>query len=189
MRFHTLINNLKTAQQVIAGLGIVCVLLLLSNVLLAWLNVKNTKRASVYIVPTHISAPFKISQLHVDASYLQQMTLGFLNERFNVTPSTVDTSHQLLLQSVAPSEYHAVEAVLTREASDIKAGDISSVFYVDHYQIDPQTLTATVSGTLRWWFGEKKMTDHHAQYQLHYRWSGGRLTIVEFAQAKGETKS
>ncbi len=38
------------------------------------------------------------------------MTLGFLNERLNVTPESVEASHQLLLQSVNPRYYHEIAA-------------------------------------------------------------------------------
>ncbi len=72
---------------------------------------------------------------------------------------------------------------LKREAKDIQQGDISSVFYVHHYQVNPQTLTVEVSGIERWWFGEKKMSDKTRTYQLKYQWRGGRLTIESFALA------
>lgn len=183
MRFQTLISELKTAQQVIVIVVVIAIVSITTNLLLSCLAWRMLKQASVYIVPAHITAPFKVSQLSVDGNYLQQMTLGFLNERLNVTPETVDASHQLLLQSVSPRYYHAIVTTLNHEASNIKQGNISSVFYLHHYAVNPHTLTVTVSGTERWWFGEKKMSDQSKTYQLQYRWQQGRLVIVTFALA------
>ena len=110
------------------------------------------------------------------------MTLSFLNARLNVTPKTVATSYQFLLHFVAPKNYVAIEKILTNEKKDIIDGDISSVFYVTRYQINPQTLTVTVEGNLQWWFGLKKMKDQQKTYRLNYAWSNGQLRILSMAE-------
>ncbi len=48
MRFQTLTNNLKTAQQWMIALGVICALLLLSTVLLTVLAIRLSNQASVY---------------------------------------------------------------------------------------------------------------------------------------------
>lgn len=181
MQLDFLISNLKRAQQVIVLLIIMVLLLLLSNILLISLAIHDRSHAQTFIVPSRISAPFKLSQLSVDSSYLQQMTLAFLNARLNVTPENIDASHKWLMQFVASSDYNELQLILERESKAVKQGDISSSFYISGYRIDPKNLTVTVHGQLRWWFGEKKMTDSKKTYQLHYAWRDGALKITRFA--------
>lgn len=184
MRLNPFCSDLKLANQIIAIMAVVNVVLIII-LLVAVITLKQALvRVNTYLIPSQITAPIKLSRLHVNSSYLQQMTLGFLNARLDVTPQSVDASHNYLLKFVAAKNYAAIQKILNEEAKDIKEGDISSVFYITNWQVDPDTLTVRVEGDLRWWFGETKMQDQHKTYQLQYSWDGHQLKVLRIAEGK-----
>ena len=166
-------------QALVVVIG-VAVLLLISNVLLAVSVINARSHEQMFIVPNHITAPFKLGQLHVDSRYLTQMSLAFLNARLNVTPATVKASHKWLLQFITPATYHQLAAVLAQETQNIQQGEVSSVFFISTYRIHPDNLSVSVQGELQQWIGQKAMPPESKTYQLFYQWSGGQLQIVRF---------
>ena len=161
--------------------------LLLSNLFLALLCWYTTVHQSRTIVPVTITSPFSVSDSRVDAAYLQQMSLFFLSNRLDVTPSTVDESHQLLLEYTTPAFYAAFQDILQQEDLRVKHDKISSTFFVSSIQTNPVTLTALAKGMLNRWVGERALSPAKKTYRIQYAYQNGRIHIVSFTEITGDS--
>jgi len=180
MRFKIAKEKLEQIKERFNLLVFVCAGLLLSNVVLAFLVYWSVLHESRWIVPTTIRREFKLSDYAVDDSYLRQMSLFFINERLNVSPETIDSSHQLLLESIAPKYYHVLSGVLANEAAVVRAQKISSVFYPLGMTIDSKGLRVEINGILHRYVGERALPPIPKQYLLTFQYHLGDLKILSF---------
>ena len=182
MDFRLFRQDLKTAQNMQGILVMICVSLLIANILLIVFAMEQSKKVWTLVVPTVITAPFKVSQLHVDSQYLRQMSLVFLDERLNVSPETVSANHELLLSSIAPAHRAAIDEGLKAEATAIQSGKISSTFFLTSLKISKDTLSVIASGNLSTWVGERFISTEQRSYVIAYAYQGGRLVIQDFSE-------
>ncbi|MER1498613.1 type IV conjugative transfer system protein TraE, partial [Enterobacter cloacae] len=93
-----------STQRVIAigfiAMGVVILGSITTNVIQAVNNYRLQNEQKSIVTPMLFNAPFAVSQNQADASYLQQMALSLIALRLNVTPETVDASHEQLLSYV-----------------------------------------------------------------------------------------
>lgn len=96
-----------STQRVIAigfiAMGVVILGSITTNVIQAVNNYRLQNEQKSIVTPMLFNAPFAVSQNQADASYLQQMALSLIALRLNVTPETVDASHEQLLSYVKPA--------------------------------------------------------------------------------------
>ena len=189
MRFKIAKEKLEQLKERFNLLVFVCAGLLLSNVVLAFLVYWSVLHESRWIVPTTIQHEFKLSDYAVDDSYLRQMSLFFINERLNVSPETIDSSHQLLLESIAPKYYHVLSDVLADEAATVRTQKISSVFYPLGMTIDSKGLRVEIDGILHRYVGERALPPVHKQYLLTFQYHLGDLKILSFVDLSNSVDS
>jgi conjugal transfer pilus assembly protein TraE len=115
------------------------------------------------------------------------MSLFFLTERLTVTPSTVKGQHQLLLSMTDSVFYANFSALLASEASAIEKQKISSVFYPQTIQVNPDTLSVVITGTLHRFVGERALAPTDKTYRLQYGYRQGQLAVREFSEMEGKT--
>ena len=160
--------------------------LLLANIGLVFLLWWSMIHQETVIVPVTTKASFSVSASSVDASYLRQMSLVFLNDRLNITPASVDENGRLLLGYIAPEFYHEMSSVLASEAKMIKQDKVSSVFYPGFIKVYPKQLAVEVKGVLKRWVGERSLPDVKKDYVIAYHYGYGKLSIKSFAEKNGE---
>jgi len=160
--------------------------LLIANIGLVFLLWWSMLHEQTVVVPVTTKAPFSVSASSVDASYLKQMSLVFLNDRLNITPDTVDENNKLLLHYIAPEFYHEMSAVLASEQKMIKQDKVSSVFYPGFIKVYPKQLAVQVKGVLKRWVGERPLPDVKKDYVIAYGYGYGKLTIKSFTEKNGE---
>ena len=179
-REHQLSTRLNLMVSLVVGL-------LLANVLLSALVWVVFRGHRVEIIPFGGTVAYANSPHQVDARYLSLMAENFMNERLNVTPETVDGSHQRLLGFVASQHYPAFLLKLQQEASVIKAQKLSSVFHISRIQTDPHALTAVVTGVLKRFVGLNALTDETKTFLLRFQYRHNRLTLTQFDRLKEES--
>lgn len=165
----------RSTQRIIAIAFIITgVLLLLStagNAIQAINNYRLQNEQKVVVTPMLFSAPFAVSQNQADASYLQQMALSLIALRLNVTPETVDASHEQLMTFVRPASQNALKVKLAEDAKRIKDNNVNSAFYMTSVRVYPSSNRVDVRGQLKTWIGDSKpyaeLKDYVLQFDRH----------------------
>lgn len=158
--------------------------LLLSNVVLTSFIYTLWNHHRIEVTPFSGNLSYLKSASSVDSHYLSLMTENFISERLNVSPETVDGNHKRLLSFVNHQNYPEMLRRLTREATVIKAKNMSSTFNITHIKTDPNKLTAIVSGILKRYVGLQALTEGRKTYRLQFHYRSSRLSILNFSLIK-----
>lgn len=154
--------------------------LLIANILLSSLMLQVWQHHTVEVTPFFGGASYLKSATQVDSHYLSLMSENFIYSRLNVTPATVATNHQRLLKFADSNSYPTMLKLLEQEALVIRAKKMSSVFDITQIRVNPQTLTAEVTGMLQRYVGLRALKAERLTYVLHFRYAQGRLSILSF---------
>jgi len=175
-------NEIQALRERLHHLSLVSVCLLISNIFLVWLVGWSFLHQKRTIVPAEIKEAFTISDSSVDASYLRQMALFFVEERLNLTPSNIDQNHSILLQYIDPKFYHAFVRILVNEKQAVIKQNISSVFYPDEVIPDTHNLTVLIKGSLMHWVGALSLPPTKKSYVIKFGFRSGYLKILSFSE-------
>lgn len=159
--------------------------LLICNLLLGALCWYLILHQRTIVTPFEGSAGFANSDATVDTRYLSMMSENFIYSRLNVTPETVNATHNRLLMFVDGSCEAGMQALLTREASVVQKNKISSDFIITDLQLEPRALRTRVTGVLHRFVGTRELTPAKLTYEITYRYRFGRLSILSFTKIKG----
>lgn len=167
------------------------VLLFLSITAIVILSVTNYKLQGdrqVVAVPMLFKAPFAVSENSMDASYLEQMALSFVALRLNVSPETVDSSHQFMLAMVKPASQKELKLTLAKEANQIKKNDVNAAFFKTGIRVYPGEGRVDIRGELKTWFGDGKPDSVLKHYSLYIDRSEGVTWLAKFVEVSDEKK-
>lgn len=184
----------KTAQNTIVLLSrllkyaafLICCLLIcnFSFGLLLWHQSGNEK---TILVPMNLTKKSVVSAQGVDANYLLQCALFFVDTRLDVTPDTINANDKLILSHTEPQYYADFKSGLEKESSLIVSQKVSSAFYISHTEANPENLEVVVSGTLKRWIGERSLPDSQKTYELRFTLNGSELYLTTFEEV-GQSK-
>ena len=118
------------------------------------------------LLPPLISKAFTVSDWAVDEAYLEQMAEYFLALKLNVTPASVDRKHSRLLSYVSAKDWPTIQPALTREATTIKQGNISSNFDIEHIEVSMESMKVRLTGTLQKHVAMRALKPETATYQV-----------------------
>lgn len=183
--------RLSTMRVIAIGFLSLVTLLLLSlstNVIQGINNHRLQNEQKVAVTPMLYNAPFAVSQNQADASYLQQMALSLIALRVNVTPETVDASHEQLLMYVRPASQNALKIKLAEDATRIKDNNVNSSFYMTSVKVYPGSSRVDVRGQLKTWIGDSKPYPELKQYVLQFERQDGVSWLVHFGEISDEQK-
>ena len=174
-----------STQRVIAigfiAMGVVILGSITTNVIQAVNNYRLQNEQKSIVTPMLFNAPFAVSQNQGDASYLQQMALSLIALRLNVTPETVDASHEQLLAYVKP-------AAQNEDAKRIKDNNVNSSFYMTSVKVYPASSRVDVRGQLKTWIGDSKPYPELKQYVLKFEREDGISWLSHFGEITDEQK-
>ena len=156
--------------------------LLISNVLLAGLCWYTSIHQRIEVTPFSGSVGYLKSESEVDGHYLNLMSENFIYSRFNVTPETVEANYKRLLGFVDSSQYSLMLKALQKEAQVIKSKKMSGVFHITDMSTNSKKLKTEISGVLSQRVGLRALKDEKVRYQIQYKYSLGRLSIVRFRE-------
>lgn len=190
MEYPTAQNKIKELNSRLHYLLLISICLIISNIFLVWLVGWSFLHQKRTIVPAQIKQAFTISDTVVDASYLRQMALFFVGERLNITPSSIDQNHNVLLQYIDPKFYHTFVRILVNEKQAVMKQNISSVFYPDEIIPNVNDLTVLIKGSLIHWVGGLSLTPTKKYYLLKFSYRSGNLKVLSFFEntAKEQTE-
>lgn len=141
---------------------------------------------SMTMVPPEIKKPFTVSQAKPDETYLEHMGLFLLGLKYNLTPETVHTNHEMLLGYIHPAHYASLLGRFNQEEKAVREQKISSVFYPDAKTtaISLSSLQMKISGTLKKWVGSRALAPETVTLVLQFDYQQGWLTLKSIGTAK-----
>ena len=78
----------------------------------------------------------------------------------------------------------AIGAWVAAEAERMARRDLSTAFYPERIEIEPDALAATVTGELATWIGREEASRVRRTYRLVFRIDGGRIGLLRFEQGE-----
>ncbi|EJK1259037.1 type IV conjugative transfer system protein TraE [Salmonella enterica] len=181
-----------STQRVIAyafvGMGVLIAGSISTNIIQAVNNYRLQNEQKVVVTPMLFNAPFAVSQNQADASYLQQMALSLIALRLNVTPETVDASHEQLLTYARPASQNELKVKLAEDAKRIKDNNVNSAFYMTSVKVYPAIGRVDVRGQLKTWIGDSKPYPELKQYVLKFDRQDGISWLNHFGEITDDKK-
>lgn len=181
-----------STQRVIAigfiSMGTLLLLSSITNVIQGVNNYRLQNEQKTVVTPMLFRAPFAVSQNQSDASYLQQMALSLIALRLNVTPETVNASHEQLLTYVRPAAQNDLKIKLAGDAKRIKDNNVNSAFYMTSVQVYPAISRVEVRGQLKTWIGDSKPYPDMKHYVLTFEREDGISWLSHFGEITDEKK-
>lgn len=182
----------QTKLQVLSGrlhyLLLMSIGLLIANIFLVLLVGWSFAHQKRMVVPAEIRQSFTISDSTVDASYLRQMALFFVGERLNITASSIEQSHNIILQYTDSRFYHDFVNILAKEREMVIKQNISSVFYPEEIIPNSKKLTVLIKGTLVHWVGGLALEPVKKDYKITFSYKSGNLKVISFSEVNEITK-
>jgi conjugal transfer pilus assembly protein TraE len=179
MNFKIASSKMETLRAKSNLLTTLCAGLLVSNMLLGILSFSAFHHSEIRYIPM-TSSPFTLSSAEVDSVYLDAVSLSILSLKLNVTPKTVEASHQHLLSYVVPYHYSEFSKTLSHEKDVIIEDDMSSSFYLESIHSNPNDLTSVVTGSLHRFVGARSIEPAKVNYRLRYEYQNGRIQLKSF---------
>lgn len=182
MEISILANKQKNLLLQRNILTIVGGIMLLSNVLLG-IHILGSER-QVYIVPAHLSKDVVLSNKRLSSSYLEEMSIFYLNLLLGLNESNIDYNKDLVLRHIHPNFYHHISNFLEKEKKRYQDYRLSTYFKLTKLIVDDENLSALAEGILTSYFGNSSKGTDKVTYKIEYDYSGGVLTIKNFVNVK-----
>lgn len=174
------LNELSLAiNRLLIALGVVAIIALL---LAASVMKLSGKRERVVIVPPNISEPFYLANSYVSEAYLRQMADYYTRLIYNVTPKSVDTQIETLLNHVDSGRYHELRSQLTRKAEEIKSKNLATAFFPTRFDVDEKTMNVYVEGDFAMILGREKQRLERKQFLLIFDYKDGRIWLKQIRE-------
>ncbi len=186
MDYHVKESKLSQLSARLSLMVVLVLGLMVSNIILAYQALYALRHQKREIVPYASTSGYLISDTTVDTHYLNLMTQNFIYTRLNVTPHNVNQNHNQLLSYVDSSIYSQFKKKLAKEREVIQSKKITSNFDILDMKPDSQHLMSIVKGQLKRYVGYRALKVEEKTYRIQYRYQMGKLSIVGFAQDKGE---
>lgn len=172
-------KNLLLQRNILAGIG---GFLLLSNVLLG-IHILSSER-EVYIVPAHLSRDVVMSNKRFSSSYLEEMSIFYLNLLLGLNEANIDYNKDIILRHIHPSFYNHISNFLDQEKKRYQDYRLSTYFKLTKLSVDDENLVVLAEGILTSYFGNNSKSADKVNYRIEYDYSGGVLTIKNFVSIK-----
>lgn len=174
-------QNLFLQRNILAGIGGI---LLLSNILLG-LHILTSER-QVYIIPAHLSRDVVVSNKRLSSSYLEEMSIFYLNLLLGLNEANIDYNKDIILRHIHPSFYNHISNFLEQEKKRYQDYRLSTYFKLTKLTIDDDNLIVLAEGILTSYFGNSSKSADQVNYRIEYDYSAGVLTIKNFIIIKDQ---
>lgn len=184
MEYKIAQNTIALLSRLLKYAAFLIFLLISCNFVMGLLLWHQSGNEKIILVPTNLTKKSMVSHEGVDANYLLQCAMFFIDTRLDVTPDTIDSNDHLILSHTAPEYYAKFKSGLDQEADLIKSQKVSSSFYISNIRANPSNLTVIVSGNLKRWVGERALSDSEKTYTLHFNLNGSELFLTTFDEMR-----
>ena len=174
-RYHMKLDKMTWTSIILL---VMVFLLLISTIVQSVIIYKQRNDERWVFLPPNINQKITLTANNPDSNYLKEMAIFLLSLKLNVTPKTIDGSHQLFEEYVDSSVYGQIEQSLLEEAQQIKKGDISGTFIVTQAQADSQRRMAKITGFLNKSVGNRKIQQEVVSYLVQFSYEAGKLHLT-----------
>ncbi len=154
------------------------VILLLSNLLLAWFVFSSNQR--VVVVPAEISQEVWIEKNQVSASYLEEMSYFMTRNLLDVTPEQSEFQITMMLNHVATKFRDEFLADMIKFDNEIKRLNFTSNYIIKEIKANPKDKSAIVSGERRVFMNGKQVENSKETFFIGFEMKNGRLFMDRF---------
>lgn len=140
-----------------------------------------TRQVVVQVAPVEVSRPYELTSGSASPAYYRQMALSLVPLLANVTPSSVDVSHEAFRRYLAPTAYGPIAEALAADAQYIKQYQVSRVFWPD--QVEQEKDRVTLIGREHRMIGHNKVAEEERAYTLRLRIRDFQVQVVDLAVA------
>ena len=185
--------NLQIAMQggnrVVRQRNLFLALTILLTLAITSLSIKMLAQEERIIMVPPLTSEVMISNRQVSSSYLEQMSMVFLNSLLDL--SAVDILHKrdLILKYTANSNAGFAKRIneyFADSATKYKDFDLVTYFTVKNMEIDEHKGEVIAHGILTSRYGKHGFNAIATSYRLSFEFSGGYLRLKEFNQVIAE---
>lgn len=180
-----LTNAMQGGNRITKQRNLFLLLTILLAVIGSALSLKILIQEERIIMVPPLSLEVMISNRKVSSSYLEQMTMVFLNSLLDL--SSIDVLHKrdVILKYTSnshPSFSKRINEYFADAASKYKNFDLVTYFTVKNMEIDEGSGEVIAHGTLTSRYGKHGFESIPTSYRLSFEFSGGYLRLKEFNQ-------
>ena len=175
--------DLITKQRNI--ISILFVILLLANAILSFLLLNQEKK--VIILPSKMSGKYEVSQKSVNDIFLIDKANDVITNILNITPETLENSHQNLLNDIPRRNHPIIKEQLRKTAKEVRTRKVSTAFYPLQTIVDTKTLEAKIEGQLYTFYGNV-FKQERKNYHLTFSYDGANLMLQKFIIIKNKNE-
>ena len=158
---------------------LVVVVLLISNVFLSiWIFGKKEKLVIIPAIKEEVE--IRSGKERFSESYIEQMTIFFIELLLDLTPENIKYKSQILLKHVVPENYHSIAKHYKEEEERHKRYRLATKFDMVGMKILEGGERVEIEGVLSSRFGEESMKQKQVKYEVKYKKGVGRLLLEGF---------
>lgn len=138
------------------------------------------------ILPMNANTEFGFVGERGDARYLRLMALSLVNLRLNISSSTAQAAHKLLMAYACEGQEKVMAPALTAERRSVSINEGSSVFYPAKISVNADKGIVDIGGNLQFTYGinEARPIEKHYRIRLDTRNDG--LCFNAFVEVSNE---
>lgn len=140
-----------------------------------------TRDREIVLVPI-TSARLALSSAGPDAHYLELVARDTALMLLNRSPEGLDYWMDEILKLADPAAYGRLKADLVKIVEEQRGSDISQAFVIRRMDVDPDSLTSTVTGTLKTFVGAQVIDSNDRSFRLSWSRRGLSLALIGFEQ-------
>ena len=100
----------------------------------------------------------------------------------NRAPESLDYWMEQVLKVADPAAHGSFKAELVKIVDEQRGSDISQAFVISRMEVDPQALTAVVTGTLKTFVGAQVIASQRRSFRFRWSKRGLSLALAGFEQ-------
>lgn len=181
-------KNLKNIEYQRNLFILISIIVLVSNLLL---SIKNLYEDEKIILVPGLKSLAWVKDNSVSESYIEEMSLMFLNLLLDISPHNIEFKKSLILTHMASQNEEStlqIKKYFLDVESKYKKFAITSYFTPQNIDIDAEELTATTTGILNSNFGKKGEEVTTEKYRLTFALQRGSLKLKSFENIRDDKK-
>jgi type IV conjugative transfer system protein TraE len=139
------------------------------------------RQVIVHVAPVELTRPYEMTERSASQEYLRQMALSLMPLVANVTPTSVDVSHEAFRRYLTPRAFGGVSEALAADAQYIKQYQVARVFWPEQVDVDQQGNRVTLIGREHRMIGRVKVAEEERVYVLSFDVRDWRAQVADFA--------
>lgn len=135
--------------------------------------------SEVVLVPT-LRTPLTLTSAKVSPDYLEMVTRDVAMVALNRSPQSLAYWMDSILEVTDEQARGEVKKALMKVVAEQQGSQITQFFTPDAMQVDPETLSSTVGGTLHTVVASKEVTTEHRTFRFTWTYNGVSLKLKGF---------